>query len=93
MGPIGVLLLSMAMDNICLTNYFNYWGRNSLALMVTHYSIVMEIFNMINQYCFNEPYIQGYPSCVYFVAVMIVEYYLCELISKKFPASLGKSPL
>ena len=92
-GPIGVLLLSMAMDNICLTNYFNYWGRNSLALMVTHYSIVMEIFNMINQYCFNEPYIQGYPSCVYFVAVMIVEYYLCELILKKFPASLGKSPL
>lgn len=92
-GPIGILLLSMAMENLRFTNYFNYWGRNSLALMVTHYSIVMVACEMINKYLFNEPHIQGYAAFVYFIAVMIVEYYICDRITKKYPFVLGKSSI
>ena len=91
MGPIGVLLLSMAMGNIRYANYFNYWGRNSMALMVTHYSIVMVICEIFNKFLFNEPYIHGYPAFIYFIAIMIVEYFICEIITRKFPILLGKS--
>lgn len=93
MGPIGILLLSMTMENVRITNYFNYWGRNSLALMVTHYSIVLVICEWINKCLFNEPHIQGYVAFVYFIVVMIVEYYICEIITRKYPTLLGKSSL
>lgn len=89
-GPIGIMLLAMAADDMRITDYFNYWGLNSLALMVTHYSIVMVLFEMLNKAILHEPYIQGYPAFAYFVAIMIVEYFICELITRKCPRLLGK---
>ena len=62
-----------------------------MALMVTHYSIVMVICEIINKFLFNEPYIHGYPAFIYFIAIMIVEYFICEIITRKFPILLGKS--
>ena len=89
-GPIGILMLTMAVQDLKLTDYFNYWGINSLVLMVTHYSIVVVLFEMFHKAVFHEPYIQGYPAFAYFAVIMVLEYYICELINKYFSYLLGK---
>ena len=45
---------------------------------------------MLNKEILHEPYVQGYPAFAYFVAIMIVEYFICELITRKCPRLLGK---
>ncbi len=89
-GPIGILLLSKAVERSRLADYFNYWGRNSLALMVSHYSIVLVLCEMLNKYLTNEPHIHGYPAFAWFVVVMLIEYFICEFITRKIPMTLGK---
>lgn len=89
-GPVGILLLSMSVENLRIVEYLNYWGCNSMALMVTHYSFLMVLCDIFNRMAFNQSKIVGYPAFVYFVVIMILEYYITEFISKKYPFLLGK---
>ena len=91
LGPAGILLVSMAVENLRIADYFDYWGRNSFALMVTHYSIVVVLLGIINRYVTGEIYIQGYAAFGYFAACMVMEYFLCEFVTKRFPFTLGKA--
>lgn len=91
LGPMGILLISMAVENLRIADYFNYWGRNSFALMVTHYSIVIVLLEIFNRHITGEPYIHGYVAFAYFAACMVVEYFLCEFVTKRFPFTLGKT--
>ena len=40
-GPVGVLLLCKAVERSKMVYFFNYWGINSMSLMVTHYSFCL----------------------------------------------------
>ncbi len=88
--PLGILILAMALERLRIMHYFNYWGINSLALMVTHYSIVLVLCEMLNKYLTNEPHIHGYPAFAWFAVVMLIEYFICECITRKMPMTLGK---
>lgn len=89
-GPIGILFLSMGIEKMRVTDYLNYWGRNSMALMVTHYSFLMVGCDIVNRVFFHEPKITGYSSFIYFFMIMIFEYYITEFLLKKYPFLFGK---
>lgn len=89
--PLGILLLAMAVDWLRVTDYFNYWGRNSLALMVTHYTIVIPLCVIANKAMTGDEHIKGYPAFLYFLIIMVIEYFLCEFIIRKMPMTLGKN--
>ena len=90
LGPFGILLLALALENSRCTDYLNYWGRNSMALMVTHYSFVMVACDIFHKWMFQEPKIVGYPAFAYFAVMMILEYFIAEYITKKHPHLVGK---
>lgn len=45
-GPLGWILLAKSIQDWRILEFFNYWGINSLNLMVTHYSIVLVVFTI-----------------------------------------------
>ena len=90
LGPIGIILIIMAVEKWSILAYFDYWGRHSLILMVTHYSIIQVICEIINKTIYNEPHLAGYRALYFFIVTMIVEYFIAELIHRRMPFLLGK---
>lgn len=80
----------MAVEKWSILAYFDYWGRHSLILMVTHYSIIQVICEIINKTIYNEPHLAGYHALYFFIVTMIVEYFIAELIHRRMPFLLGK---
>ncbi len=94
-SPIGFLLIFRAIGSHrvgeWLLKYFNFWGRNSLSLMVTHYSFVMVIVTIVfTQYIGIK--LEGWPAIWAFLAMMPVQYIIARLLeSYAPPAIMGKS--
>jgi len=90
LGPLGLLLLAMAAERLKCSRFFEYWGVNSLALMATHYSIVLVLFQMLNLYLYGQTKLTGVISLVFFVLAILIEYPIVEIINKRFKFLLGK---
>ena len=89
LAPVGFIVLFRVVDRGPVMRYLDYWGRNSLSLMVTHYSIVMVLVAMALQYIFHCPLL-GWVSVVAFVLMMPVQYLITELLNRHFPQLLAK---
>lgn len=93
--PVGFILIfkGIGTNRIgeWLLRYFNFWGRNSLSLMVTHYSFVMVIVVMLfEQYTGHKP--DGWFTIFAFLAMMPVQYLIARLLNRHaHPALLGQS--
>lgn len=70
--------------------FLNYWGQNSLFLMLTHYSIIMEFCVYINNYFFGKTILSDWNAIFFFIITMLFEYPLALLVNKKFRFLLGK---
>ena len=74
-------------------NYFNrfliFWGTNSLVLMCTHYSIIMEIFIALDKKYIHSDFC-GYSTIIYFILTIILTYPLVHLFNKKLKYMIGK---
>lgn len=88
-GPLGLLLLAKSIQEWKIMNLFNYWGLNSLNLMVTHYSIILVIFTIIVENVFNLPF-SGWITIICFILSMPIQYTLVPLINKYANFTLGK---
>lgn len=90
-GPLGLFFIFKAINIPVLSQYIIYWGKNSLGLMVTHFSLFMVICTIIQNKIdgtTNET-LKGWPSVIYFVITMAVSYFVVELIKKTYPPLLG----
>jgi len=90
-GPFGLLLFVKLTENFIINKFFNFWGKNSLILMLTHYSIVMEICIVINKFWFNEDTLFGINGLIFFAITIIIEYPIVYFINNKAKFLLGKS--
>lgn len=67
-----------------------YCGKNSLAIMAIHYSLLAEIFVLIDQKVFHHDVYGGPVTMVYFVIALFIQILLIELVNRKFKFLLGK---
>lgn len=88
-GPLGWLLLVKSVQHWNILDFFNYWGLNSLNLMVTHYSITLVLFRILMEDFINIPY-NGWPTFVCFVASIPIQYLLVGVVNKYAKFTLGK---
>ena len=88
-GPLGWLLLAKATQNLKILNFFNYWGVNSLNLMVTHYSIILVLFTIAIEIGLKQPFV-GWVTIICFALSMPIQYLLVPLINRYAKFTLGK---
>lgn len=82
-GPVGFIVLAKSLDSFRVMSFLEYWGRNSLLLMVMHYSLVLVLCQIIDQYILGHTSFIGIMTLVYFVASVPVLYFLSQLINKR----------
>lgn len=88
-GPLGFLLLAKSIQQIKYLNFLNFWGVNSLNLMVTHYSIVIVLFKiLIDNFLHLQFY--GWITIFCFIISIPIQYFFVKFISKYFSFTLGK---
>lgn len=89
LAPIGIILIIMVVETSPLLHYFHYWGRNSMALMVTHFSILMVLCDIVVRLLYGTPMKGGWIALAMFGFTMTSEYFIAEWLSKRFPRILG----
>lgn len=89
LGPIGLLLLCQTLCKYFKERFFVFWGKNSLFLMVTHYSIILVIMRICVINVFGIPY-NGFVTFISFCVAILLEYIGLILIKKYFPKLVGK---
>ena len=88
-SPIGLLLIAKSLQNVKILKFFNFWGINSLNLMVTHYSIILVLFTIVIEQGFKIPF-KGWTTLICFLLSMPFQYLLVTLINKYAKFTLGK---
>lgn len=90
--PLGIILVAKSMQEWRCMDYLNFWGIHSLGLMVTHYSLLLPVCVIIQNYIYHTDALRlhGWTSALYLLPVMILEYYLVLFVEKKYPKLLGK---
>ena len=86
---IGLLMLLKPIQNLRVLYFFDYWGRNSLNLMVTHYSITLVFCKIIVEKIYGEPFL-GNITIVSFILSIPVQWLFVILINKYAKFTLGK---
>lgn len=87
--PIGFLLVFKALGDNRLLGFLDYWGRNSLSLMVTHFSIVMVLALIFVEYMLHSRMI-GWISVGAFLASIPIQYLLAFAINRYCPKLVSK---
>ena len=86
---LALVLLFKGLPDGKLWDYFDYWGRNSLSLMVTHYSITLVISRIVVEKFIGMDF-YGKVTIYAFVVSMIVSYFMTLALNRYFPCLLGK---
>lgn len=90
-GPFGLVTLSFLLEKWAAVNrFFVFWGKNSLVLMATHYSILLVLCKMIHTAITGASEFTGMVTIYYFVASVIIEYPIVYFINKRAKFILGK---
>lgn len=92
LGPVGFILLFQGLQNLKIWNYFDYWGRNSLGLMVTHYSIIQVLITIFITKVLDLEF-WGWISIGAFIFSMPIEFFVVELIKRYWPCLLKPQKL
>jgi fucose 4-O-acetylase-like acetyltransferase len=89
LGPIGLLLLAYIIPSGITERFLSYWGKNSLVLMATHYSLFLVVFQAIDQIIFNAPF-TGWRTLIWFAITILIEIPVVWLFNNKLTFMLGK---
>lgn len=91
-GPLGLFFVFKVVKIPVVSQYLTYWGKNSLGLMCTHYSLFMVVCTLIQNKIDGTTgqTLYGWPSVIHFVITMILSYFVVEAIMKYYPPLLGK---
>ena len=86
-GFIGIFVL---LSSSWVGTFFKYWGKNSLILMCTHFSITLELLMTFDFYVLHQRDFTGPRTIVYFVVCIILTYPMVCLFNKRLSFFLGK---
>jgi hypothetical protein len=88
-GPLGLILIAYLMNSGIVVRFLSFWGVNSLVMMVTHYSILLVISQILDKAIFHESF-SGIRTIMWFIITVIVEYPIVWIFTHKARWMLGK---
>lgn len=86
---VGFVLLFSGLGWMDL-RFLTYWGRNSLILMATHFSITEVIVRTFDRYILGHELCRGPITIVYFVVIVLFTYLWVYLFNHPLRFALGK---
>lgn len=90
LAPLGLLYILKSLGKLdFIISFLTYFGRNSLIIMLTHYSIIQVICVTITESYFTTEF-KGIITVYFFMASIIVEIIIITIINKYFPFLIGK---
>lgn len=92
--PYGIALFLSCFTLPQIKYGLQYWGKNSLIVMATHYSFLMQLCIIADKYLLNEgghETLYGWNSLAFFGLTLIVEIPIIEFINTHCSFLLGKS--
>ncbi len=89
-GYIGLVCIVTLFENSFLLRPITYCGRNSLILMATHFSIILELFYIFDNKIMGYQDFLGYRTIIYFIITMMLEYLIIQYINTKAKFLIGK---
>lgn len=89
-GPMALFLIFTSIQSLRINQFFTFWGKNSLILMATHYSIYQVVCEAFCERCLHVPAFVGWITIASFALTMAVEYPTVYIINRWFPILLGK---
>lgn len=87
---LGLIALFMVVKPNFVIDFFTYWGRNSLVLLGTHYSITLVIFKLFDSIMLHHSSFSGPVTLLYFVLVIVVSYPIARLFNGRLRFMLGR---
>lgn len=88
-GPLGLIYLFKSVEKYALFAYLNYWGQNSLNLMLTHYSITLVIVRILFDNILHTPFV-GRITLIAFICSLPVQHLFVYLVNRFAIQTLGK---
>lgn len=89
-GPLGLIYLFKSVEKYNLFGYFVYWGKNSLNLMLTHYSITLVMAQIIFEKILCIPF-YGKITLVAFACSLPIQHLFVYLVNRFAIKTLGKT--
>ncbi len=89
-GFIGVFTL---LSSTWIGQFFKYWGKHSLIMMCTHFSITMELLMAFDYYVLHHDEFSGPITIVYFCVTVLITYPLVKLFEGRLSFMLGKKKI
>lgn len=89
-GPLGLYLIFLSIQKWRINQFFSFWGKNSLILMATHYSIYQVMCETFCERSLGISEFSGWITIACFVITLAVEYPTVYVINKWCPFLLGK---
>lgn len=87
----GLLFLFAVCPPNPVSIFLEYWGRNSLILMCTHFSISEEICKLIDRNLLGYTIFCGYRTLLYFAITVLLTYPMVWVCNHKLSFMLGKN--
>lgn len=88
---IGFMGIFVLISRSWIGSFFKYWGKNSLILMCTHFSITMELFMAFDIYVLHHREFSGPRTIIYFIICIILTYPIVILFNRRLNFMLGKN--
>lgn len=89
-APLALLFSAKVLENVRCMRVFEYWGVNSLSLMLIHYSFVLVLCYIIDKYLLGYESYYGARTLAYFVITIPILYWATRMINSKAKFLLGK---
>ena len=90
LGSLGIIMLSTLIEKTPISGIWQYFGRNSLIIMATHYSILQVACELINKHYTGSSHLGGVSALYWFAVSLILEIPLIWIINRYFPFLIGK---
>ncbi len=87
---LGLICIFVALGSGLFTRFFSYWGRNSLILMCTHFSITEEILKVFDSRVLHHEAFSGQITLVYFAVTLLLTWMIIPVFNNKLRFMLGK---
>lgn len=87
--PVGLLLILKHINMGKISCFFEYFGKNSLIVMVTHYSITMVLFKITIENILGLEF-TGFSTIICFFLSLPIQVLLIKIVNKYIKFTLGK---